>query len=412
MIENISASGINTWFECKRKWREIYVKGNRDAESGDAANMGTAIHKTLERAWMPGYGLNVDPKVQYVCSEWPRQSVNLKQEQVEEGSLILAKWLGSIMNKDESRLAYHDPDIVITATELDGLVPLAHGGNFRFIIDRVDYNRRTFEFAVWDYKSGAFQIDEEDYENNPQVKGYPMAIMVILSWAMAAPKQSYADVFNSGNAGLLDEHIDHRRRHVGDAGSGFTTSNIDYMRDENKVRRFRYRQLFEFYHRISNLHVEMNRRVESDDLPPEPGPGCRFCHISHSCPAVNPTSVQIGGTTAELVTEYRRLTAIKGNITREYDKVRRLLQTDMDRNGLDTLSEPGYEIGQRKRTYSYVDVKALTEYIDLRTLVENATITPKKFREIASQENLPPEAVDAILKSGTGYFLGGKNTSA
>lgn len=268
----VSATALQAWEECQRKYVNKYLHYIDTGATGLPALEGSALHYALEHFVKEVFFDKI--------TEW--ENISRLLEIYKEGyeivfgtSMIDADILKdalSILKNWHERNDFTNVKILSTEEKLYLDVKDKSGTSYdipmTYIFDRCDYYEEDGSkvLKIVDYKSSRFRWTYDDIKEKIQPLVYAVAAMV-----------QYRD-------------LDYDELWV----------EIDLLRfDECISLRFTREDAIRGWHYLQRT-IETILNTEEDDAQYSIGPGCRFCPIKESCPALL-GNAGLGGTTGLLV---------------------------------------------------------------------------------------------------------------
>lgn len=160
----VSNSRLGTWRRCQKKYEFKYIMGLEPRAKVRQLEMGSWMHELLE--------------VHYEGGDWKE-----KHEENKAGYYLfpeeIREELGDLPTECRklmlSYLRYwrdEDKNYVVVDTELDEIVTLPSGLEFRMIIDLIVENRRTGKLEAWDHKNRKNFASSDSMILDPQLTNY------------------------------------------------------------------------------------------------------------------------------------------------------------------------------------------------------------------------------------------------
>lgn len=244
-LHHLSASSAKLFEACEAQWQARYEGGGRTG-SGDAADLGTALHEALElflskvdsKSIKTGWDQLYDA---YKEAYWSHMS---SPEMFAEGSDMLKKWYARQIEDIEN---WHERTVLSFEERTEMILETKYGDvPFVYIIDRLDQHADG-EIEVIDYKSGKWQQNGYDLRHDIQARSYATAI-----WRRFPGQSLYWVTF-------------------------------DYLRNEPVGVSFRAAECEAHYQYLVRL---AERIIESDGTQETLNSMCRFCIRKHHCKAL------------------------------------------------------------------------------------------------------------------------------
>lgn len=243
----LSATAIKTFESCEAMFKAQYVDRVREA-SGAAADLGTAVHDTLEwfvSEWIPAN--DGDPKAESDLLEHFEHHAaryGLDSTMVKDGRKMLAEWLGRWEENPPHEVLSTELKESFTIKSSDG-----HEIDVVYIWDRGDrHEDGTIE--VIDYKTWRKVMDAEEMRRTLQVRLYALSAMI--KYKQAKPAAIWVT-------------YDQMRT---------TPVSVKFTRDDNLAT---WNYLKRVYDRI--LASDGSRETVNED--------CRYCPRKATCPTLD-----------------------------------------------------------------------------------------------------------------------------
>ncbi len=356
-LHHLSASSAKLFEQCEAQWSAKYVGGGGEP-SGEAANLGSAIHEALEQflIYLLAIGRPVAMKTYedrlydfYKEAYWERMS---SSEMFDEGQKMLVDWI----NRHEADY-WQDRQVVSLEQRLEMPLETEYGViPFVYIIDRLDQHENG-ELEVVDYKSGRWQLNGYDLRHDIQARSYATAI-----WKNNPDQDLYWVTF-------------------------------DYLRGDAVGVAFRATECSAHYAYLVRL---AERIIESDGTKETVNPGCRFCLRKQKCAALAKYDVAdgtIGAPVEELLAKRVELDALQKAVEQMISDIDATVKVELKESDAPELGEEGgVTVSLTSRRSRVVDSEAVVDVIGPEAALKFVKVGVSELDELMENANPNEEA--------------------